>query len=306
MVVARDHIEIVVADAPVNAVRIVSGNQQGGRILRQRTVETHTLRAQRPDRLRQRQRAAVQLRRFFGGHAGLAQHGLAGIPAVLFEIIADAGAHIRPIGPQVDAPVRVRIHGIAAIVRRHELRRTHGAGIRSLHFAGVEAHIARQQEKLLEFIAKEFRASGVIECQCGERVEHPVRAGQAAVVGFDAENCREIFRGNSAAHAGLIERLTMREPEIRALAYAPFGEKDRAVLEPGFGLFGGAVHGLDDGRLALGLFHELAQLPLLERRRFGHMRDEALDVGALDVERGRGFAVRPQQKRGRQQVLRGG
>jgi hypothetical protein len=40
------------------------------------------------------------------------------------------------------------------------------------------------------------------------------------------------------------------------------GQEDRPILVPGLGLFGGPIHGFDDGRLALGGVQQLAQLPL--------------------------------------------
>jgi hypothetical protein len=155
--------------------------------------------------------------------------------------------------------VRIRVDGVAAVIRRHELRRAHRAGVRSLEAQGIDPQVLRQQQKLLEFIAKEFRPGGIVECQGGERIEHPVRARQAPIVSFDPEYGRQIFRRHAAANAGLVEGFAVSDPELRAFADAPFGEKNGAIFEPGLGFFGGPVHGVDDGGLALSRFQQLAQ-----------------------------------------------
>ncbi len=58
--------------------------------------------------------------------------------------------------------------------------------------------VARQQQKLLELVAKKFLARRIIEGQRDQGVEHPIGPGQAAIVSFDAEDCREIFRCDAA------------------------------------------------------------------------------------------------------------
>ena len=81
--------------------------------------------------------------------------------------------------------------------------------------------IARQQQKLLELVAKKFLARRIVEGQRRQGVQNPVGSGQAAVVSFNAEDGREVFRRDAALDAGFIERLAMRRPEFRALADAP-------------------------------------------------------------------------------------
>src|SRR6185437_9073234 len=130
-------------------------------------------------------------------------------------------------------PIRIRIDGIAPVIRRHELRRAHRPGIGSPHGPRIETGLASQQQKLFEFAAEEFSPCRIVEAQRGQRVQHAVRAGQAAIVGLDADDGGQVLGRDAAAHTGLIERLAVRDPEFRALADAPFGEEDRAVLGPG-------------------------------------------------------------------------
>jgi len=70
--------------------------------------------------------------------------------------------------------------------------------------------------------------------------------------------------GHAAAHAGLIECLTVSGPKLDALLNAPFGDKDWAIFVPELGLFGGLSHGLNNGRLKLRALQQFAQSTLLK------------------------------------------
>ena len=70
--------------------------------------------------------------------------------------------------------------------------------------------------------------------------------------------------GDARADAGPIQLLSMRQPEFGAFADPPVVQEDRPILVPRLGLLRGPLHGLKDGRLALGSLQQLAQLSLLE------------------------------------------
>ncbi len=92
----------------------------------------------------------------------------------------------------------------------------------------------------------------------------------------------------------------MREQELRALADALLGDEDGPVLVPGLGLLGGPVHRGDDGGLRDGGLEQLAQRALVEVIAPGHLVDESLHVGAMDVdgERGAGRGEGGAEQRG--------
>ena len=158
----------------MDAVGLVGGDENCRRIRRQRTIEVHALGFQGFDRIRQDQLAAVEIRRLVGIHGRFAEHGLSRIPAVFLEVVTHARADVRPIAPKIDMTIGVGIDRIAAIVRRHELRRTHGACIRPFDRQRVEADVARQQDELFQLVAEKRSTRRIIEGQRRERIQDTI------------------------------------------------------------------------------------------------------------------------------------
>ena len=156
-----------------------------------------TLPAERFDRV-------VRLERVLGfgngpvpaiAQCGLCSHFLAGAPSMLDEVVGDAAGHIRPVVPDIALAVAGCIDRIRAKTRRHELRSTHRARVRTQRHGGVDLFLARENQELLEFVAEKLRAWRIVERQGRQRIDNPVPARNATVVGLDADNTDDHLNG---------------------------------------------------------------------------------------------------------------
>src|SRR6202023_2760516 len=150
-------------------------------------------------------------------------------------------------------------------------------------------------------------ARRVIERQRGEGIQHAVVAGLAPVAGFDAENRHQVFARDLILGGDLLERVLVIEPEARALADALGCQEVIAVFPPRRHLLDGAVHRLDDLWLRLRFLQQGAYVLAVEAVAAHHLVDEFHDLGALQIEAGRGRvrrlrARRSAHERGEQRV----
>ena len=141
-----------------------------------------------------------------------ASTGPSGDPAECLEVVSDARDDVVPVGEQVALLVVAAVDRVAAVARRHELRRAHGAGVRAERGQRIDRFLARQRDELRELAAEEFRARWIVEGEGGERIEHAVLAGDAAVEGFDADDRHHVFRRD----AGGLVRLSRAGCDARA------------------------------------------------------------------------------------------
>jgi hypothetical protein len=79
----------------------------------------------------------------------------AGLPSVIFQEVGDAENGVG-IVEQVDLPVAVAVFAVDQDVAGHELRNSHGAGIRSGHCGRVDVIPLSVSQKSLEFIIGPF------------------------------------------------------------------------------------------------------------------------------------------------------
>jgi hypothetical protein len=100
--------------------------------------------------------------------------------------------------PQVAAAVAVEIHRVLAVAARHELAQAHGAGVGTHHFGSGTPSSLPSRMKFISSLREKIRAviAGVrvVEGQRGQRVEHAVAAGDAAVVGLHADDGDDVLR----------------------------------------------------------------------------------------------------------------
>ena len=72
---------------------------------------------------------------------------------------------------------------------RHELAPAHGAGVGAHQLVErIREMLVAEQEQLLELAAEELLARRIVERERDQRIEHAVLAGDAAVVGLDADD----------------------------------------------------------------------------------------------------------------------
>ena len=133
---------------------------------------------------------------------------------------------------------------------------------------------------------EELRARWIVEGERGERVEHAVLAGDAAVEGFDADDGDDVFRRHAGVLVRLLEPRAMLAHELRAFGDALLGHEALAVFVPGRNFFRGLADQLDDLRLRLGLGEQPVDVERLHLVRGGGALDELLDFGAIEIETG--------------------
>src|SRR5882762_9155160 len=73
------------------------------------------------DRLVEVELPGVDLERRVRSQVGLGDDRSAAVPAVLLQVVGNARNDVVPVAPEVTLVVRVRVDGIAAVGRRHEL-----------------------------------------------------------------------------------------------------------------------------------------------------------------------------------------
>ena len=77
---------------------------------------------------------------------------------------------------------------------------------------------------------KYSRARRIVEGEGGERIEHAVLAGDAAVESFHADDGHHVFGRDAGVLARLLEPRAVLEHELRAFGDALFGHEALAVL----------------------------------------------------------------------------
>ena len=173
------------------------------------------------------------------------------------EVIGHTANGVHRVIPDIDHLVPVEVHRIGQETAGHELAIAHGAGIGALEGQRVHALLPGQDEVALELAGKKRRARGIIECQGGERIDHPIAAGHPAVVGFDADNGDDDFRRHTGLPLGPLQGGTVLRVEFQPLLQALVVEEYLAVFIPGLALLRRAGDGLEDTLLPLGAGEQL-------------------------------------------------
>ena len=134
---------------------------------------------------------------------------------------------------------------------------------------------------------KNSRARRIVEGERGERIEHAVLAGDAAVEGFDADDGDHVLGRDAGFLVRLLEPRAVLEHELRAFGDALLGEEALAVLPPGRDLLGGLADQLDDLRLRLGLGEQAVDVERLPSCCAAAVAStNRLDFGAIEIETG--------------------
>jgi hypothetical protein len=178
--------------------------------------------------------------------------------------------------------VAVAVDRPLAIAGRDELRGAHRARVGAEHGRRIDFLFARQQQELAEFAEKKFAARRIVEAERHQRIDHAITTGDAAEGCFHAENADHHVR--ELRIFDLLEFLAVRQPEIRALVDALFGQETIAIFVPGRDALGGPADGIENGLLGIGALQQRFQLGFLEAMLPRHGIDEGADFRSLDVE----------------------
>ena len=219
LVVARDHVEIGARDPVARALSPPSGaspRAAAGRPDRRRDPPARRARRRRRPATRRaarrslmppsRRRSAAS--RASGAIARGQQHRLARAASRGARGNSRRCRHVR-VARATDRswPSPSKSTAKLAIAAGHELRHAHRAGERALgRRAATSPARARAAGIRLQLAAEERRAARIVERERGERVEHAVAAGVAAVVRLDADDRDDDLRRHAVLRLGARER----------------------------------------------------------------------------------------------------
>ena len=183
------------------------------------------------------------------GRVALHQRGqcdrCTGLPTVQAEEAGNAADGVSRAAAQINVLVTVKIHGVAALAARHELRDADGTGVRAFVIERRLLILPGQQQELFKLVAEKRCAGRVIERQRGQRFQHPELPHVLPVFGFDTDDgdddlARDTVDGFSTNEVG---RVLM--PEADAVGNASFINEALTVTLPGALQFGNS--GWPDG-----------------------------------------------------------
>src|SRR6185437_12796883 len=202
----------------------------------------------------------------------------AGLPAAHAQVASDTRENVVPIGEEIALSVVVAVHPVLEISRRHELQWSHGARIGAFDRQRVDLLLVGHHQKPLELGAEVTAARRVVEGKRGERVEYPIRARDAAVVGLSSKDGDDVLRRHACLGTDALQRIAMLLPESRALRDPAVGEEDLAVLPPFEHPLSRAAHLVDDLRLRTGVAENPEDRPAAESVVPGHLRSESREL----------------------------
>src|SRR5260221_9498397 len=102
------------------------------------------------------------------------------------QVVRHAADDVGNVFPEIYFSVAVEIHRETPVAGRHELRHADRSGKRALDRDGIEAILARKEQKLLEFAAEVDCTFRQFESQRIERVDDPELARALSVYRCDA------------------------------------------------------------------------------------------------------------------------
>ena len=166
------------------------------------------------------------------------------------------------------------------------MRESQRPGVRTFHVRRRDSLLAAEQQELLELAAKEPCPPRIIERQRGQRVDHAIRAGIAAVQRLHADDGDDDLRWNAEFTLRALQHSFVLAQERNTAVDSRRTEKLRRVLEPLRRRKHGTRHRRDDLGLIAHLHEQTPQLAFVEGMIACHLGDEPAHV------RSRGVAAR--------------
>ena len=170
------------------------------------------------------------------------------------EVISNAADGIYRVLPDISLVIAVEIDGIAAVTAGHELPIAHRTSIGALQHQWIHSLIASQNQKVLQFLGKELRSTGVINRKRREGIDDPVTTCNPAVIGFDTNDGNDNLCGDACFFFGSLQCIPVFLVKLNSLFLTLFVKKNLPILIPGLGLFRRTGHGIQNGLLTTGIF----------------------------------------------------
>ncbi len=206
------------------------------------------------------------------------------VPSVSGQEVGDTAYGVNGRIFKIGFPVTVEIDSILPYAPGHELRISYGSSIGAIVVHGIGSCFSGQKQKILEFPAKERFSCrlvcrfGIVERQCGKRIDCPVVSGVIAVNRFDSENADDDMGRHSVFFFSHVQIFFIFFPESDAGRYSCRFDHSPAVCLPVFQfLCPGRCYKPDNSRIRLDLAEEVIQFCFVKVMFFGNFTDEIRD-----------------------------
>ncbi|MFK4626522.1 hypothetical protein ABIF50_009828 [Bradyrhizobium diazoefficiens] len=223
------------------------------------------------------------------GHHDLKAPGLAGLPAVLLQVVGGGGDQVGGIVDDVAPSVAIAVHGKALEGGRHELGRAEGAGPGAAHLLGPEIAAVEDLQRGEEFVLEISLAAA----DAGERrgrLQHAAVAHLRRVIGLDAPDRGDDVAIDAGGLFGGIELRLVLGEHLAALGEAVVVHENVEIVPDRLGELRLRVHQVHDAQVGREPCGEALKIFLGDVAACGigpHPRNAIVEIGGALADRGR-------------------